>query len=119
MVGNPQDLSVDLGSRLDPSHPSRNAGIAQSAERLPCKQVVPGSIPGPGFGGLMNLRIKTGSTPGDLSKHHKEAMLEGRPRSLLERGTHPLKGKPAKTYKKVVRMKERAVLKERAKKAVW
>ena len=64
----------------------------------------------------MNLRIKTGSHPGDVSKQQKEAMLEGRPRRLLERGMYPLKGKPAKVYKKVVRLKERAVLKERARK---
>jgi hypothetical protein len=51
----------------------------------------------------MNLRIKTGSHPGDVSKQQKEAMLEGRV-------------KHGKTFKKVVRLKERAVLKERARK---
>ena len=66
----------------------------------------------------MNLRIKTGSLPGDVGKHLKEAMLEGKPLRLLERGMYPLKGKPAKAFKKAVRMKERAVLKRRAQKRI-
>lgn len=53
----------------------------------------------------MKPRIKTGHLPGDVSKHVKEAMLEGR---------WPNRAR-AKTFKKVVRMNERAVLKERTK----
>ena len=56
----------------------------------------------------MNLRIKTGQLPGDVSKQTKQAMLEGR---------HPEK-KRSKTMKKVVRMSEKAVLKERMRKHV-
>lgn len=55
----------------------------------------------------MNLRIKTGQVPGDLSKQQKQAMLEGR-----------AKRNHAKTFKKVVRMKEKAVLKERTRKRI-
>lgn len=63
----------------------------------------------------MNLRIKTHSTPGDVNKRQKEALLEGRVRDFPRYTTR----KGAKTYKKVVRMKERAVLKIRTKAMVW
>ena len=56
----------------------------------------------------MKPRIKTGQLPGDVGKRTKQAMLEGR---------HPDK-KRSKTFKKVLRMKERAVLKERTKKEI-
>lgn len=54
----------------------------------------------------MKTRIKTHQMPGDVSKRTKQAMLEGR---------HPDK-KRAKTFKKVVLSRERAVLKRRARK---
>ena len=61
----------------------------------------------------MNLRIKMGCLPGDVSKGLKIAMVEGK----LPKG-HSCFGKPAKSYKKCVRMKEKAVLKERARKVI-
>ena len=57
----------------------------------------------------MNLRLKTHSYPGDVNKRQKEAMLEGRD----DRPSHASK-EGAKRWKRTVRMKERAVLKERA-----
>ena len=51
-------------------------------------------------------RVKTHSFPGDVHKHDKEAMLEGRER-----------GPGVKTYKKVILAKERAVSKRRLQKA--
>jgi hypothetical protein len=56
----------------------------------------------------MNLRIKTGQEPGDLGKSEKQKMLEGKHKDK----------KRAKNFKKYVRMQERAVLKERAKKRI-
>lgn len=45
-------------------------------------------------------------------------MLEGGPKKILERGTYPLIGNPSKVYKRVLRLKERAVLKERTRKMI-
>jgi hypothetical protein len=56
----------------------------------------------------MNLRLKTGQKPGDISKPEKQDMLEGR---------HPDK-KRAKSFKKMVRTGERAVLKQRTRKII-
>jgi hypothetical protein len=49
--------------------------------------------------------------PGDVSKQEKERMLEGRSEILT--GTGRKKKNVGKVYKDMVRMKERAVLKER------
>ncbi len=54
----------------------------------------------------MNLRLKTHSYPGDVSKHKKEQMLES-PQNRSE-----------KKWRKVIRAKARAVLKERTKKII-
>jgi hypothetical protein len=51
-----------------------------------------------------------GMQPGDVSKQEKAAMLEGRSTRVSRSA--------AKTFKKVVRAKERAVLKERARKEI-
>lgn len=56
----------------------------------------------------MKPRIKMRRMPGDVSKLEKISMLEGR---------HPEK-KRSKSFKKMVRMKEKAVLKERTLKEV-
>jgi hypothetical protein len=53
----------------------------------------------------MKPRIKMHQMPGDISKREKIAMLEGRS-TIRTR-------KCSKSYKKKLRMKERAVLKER------
>jgi len=78
----------------------------------------------------MNLRIKFRDMPGDIPKYAKIALLEKRPwdAKLVYRSGKPSKGipeiaqtygmKPCKTYKKRIRMKERAVLKRRARKIV-
>lgn len=54
----------------------------------------------------MNLRLKTHSYPGDVSKQKKEQMLE-RPKTPSE-----------KRWRRVIRSKARAVLKERTKKII-
>ena len=51
----------------------------------------------------MKTRIKTGHTPGDVSKSVKQAMLEGR---------HPERRR-SKAYKRELLKKERTVLRER------
>lgn len=56
----------------------------------------------------MKPRIKFHQMPGDVRKGTKIAMLEGR---------HPEKTR-SKSFKKEVRMKEKAVLKQRAKKEI-
>lgn len=52
----------------------------------------------------MKSRLKTHDMPGDIPQCEKEAMLEGR---------HPDRRR-AKSYRKMLRTKERAVLRERA-----
>jgi hypothetical protein len=71
----------------------------------------------------MNLRIKTGQVPGDVSKRSKQVMLEhpgdkipSAPANM--QGTREIRLRRAKAFKKMVRMKERAVLKRRAKKEI-
>jgi len=56
----------------------------------------------------MKPRIKMGQLPGDVGKGVKIAMMEGR---------HQDKSR-SKSFKKEVRMKEKAVLKERTKKEI-
>ena len=58
----------------------------------------------------MKPRIKTHQMPGDISKQEKIAMLGGRSK-IRTRGQ-------SKTYKKILRMRERAVLKEQNRKVV-
>ena len=69
----------------------------------------------------MKTRIKMRQMPGDVSKHTKIAMMEEKgkkPDPLLTHPVHPLVGKPAKTFRKMIRSRERAVLRERAKKEI-
>ena len=78
----------------------------------------------------MNLRLKFHDYPGDIPKRAKIALLEGRPEDakLIYRAAKPSQGiteiaqtygqRSCKSYKKQVRMKERAVLKRRARKVI-
>jgi len=56
----------------------------------------------------MKTRVKMHQLPGDVHKSEKIAMMEGK---------HPEK-KRSKSFKKMVRAKERAVLKRRTKKEI-
>lgn len=69
----------------------------------------------------MNLRLKMHSYPGDVLKRIKVAMLEGKKRIALHRFPNKLYKEnlaKGKSFKKTLRMKERAVLKERTKKEI-
>ena len=70
----------------------------------------------------MKPRIKMHQMPGDVPKRVKIALLEGRVEDatlVYGKGRyHRYTNGQAKTFKKVVRMKERAVLKRRARKEI-